>query len=101
MAKTAPHKAHLELIKEYYSKYRARITRGLSVYGEFCAATDKRVLSREATEEVLDVGSYMEMLEEKYPALQPKIQKIRAKAIILYGELLKLEQEEMNLSERA
>lgn len=93
-------KTSLALTNEFYSKYRARITRGLSVYGEFCAATDERVLSREALEEVLDVGSYMEMLEGKHPELSGRVQKIRMKALVLYGELLKLEQEELNLRER-
>lgn len=90
----------MSLIREFHQKYRARIARGLATYGEFAPLSDKRVLSREAVEEVLDVGSYMEMLEEKHPSLRPSIQKIRVRAIVLYGELLKLEQEELNLSER-
>lgn len=79
------------LIREFVGKYRARITRGLSVYGEFDPGKDKRVLSHEAIEEILDVGSYLEFLEEKRPDLSSPIQKIRAKAILMYGELKKLE----------
>ncbi len=81
----------LDLIREFVSKYRARITRGLATYGEFDPATDTRCLSHEAIEEVLDVGSYLEFLEAKRPDLSSPIQKIRAKAIVMYGELKKLE----------
>jgi len=90
--------ANLALVNEFVSKYRARITRGLSVYGEFNPAVDKRVLSHEAIEEILDVGSYLEMLEEKHPSLTSGIQKIRAKAIMLYGELKKLCDQERTLT---
>ena len=84
--------AKKSLIREFVSKYRGRIVRGLAVYGEFNAKTDDRILSIEAQEEILDgCGSYMEMLEEKRPDLQPEIQKIRAKGILLYGELRELE----------
>ena len=99
MTKVAPHKAHLALAQEFYSRYRARIVKGLATYGEFVAATDSRCLSHEAMEECLDIGSYMEMLEEKHPSLRGRVQKIRAKAILLYGELLKLEREEIALGE--
>ncbi len=79
------------LIREYVSKYRTRIVQGLAVYGEFDPKTDKRCLSHEAIEECLDIGSYLEMLETKRPELTSGIQKIRAKSILLYGELKKLE----------
>ena len=79
------------LIREFVSKYRARIVRGLAVYGEFDPKTDKRCLSHEAIEEILDVGSYLEMLDEKHPDLAKPIQKLRAKAILLYGGLKELE----------
>jgi hypothetical protein len=70
----------------------------LATYGEFDPATDTRCLSHEAIEEILDVGSYLEMLEEKHPSLSSGIQKIRAKAIVLYGELKKLEEAEVTLA---
>lgn len=79
------------LIREFVAKYRRRITQGLAVYGEFDPTTDQRCLSHEALEECLDIGSYLEMLEEKHPGLGSYIQKIRAKTILLYGELKKLE----------
>ena len=87
----------LKLIREFTAKYRARIVKGLATYGEFDKDTDTRILSREAQEEVLDVGSYLEFLEIKHPDpnLQLKIQRVRAKAILLYGELKQLEQDEL------
>ncbi len=84
----------LALINEFTAKYRRRITQGLATYGEFDAATDTRCLAHEAIEECLDIGSYLEMLEEKRPDLTSRIQKIRAKTILLYGELKKLEEAE-------
>jgi hypothetical protein len=88
----------LALIREYMSRYRSRIVAGLATYGEFDPATDTRCLSAEAQEECLDIGSYLEMLEEKHPELTSGIQKIRAKAIVLYGELKKLEALERTLT---
>ena len=91
---------HVALVKEFYDKYQARIAKGLAVYGEFDANKDTRVLAHEAIEEILDgCGSYMDMLEQKHPSLQHEIQKIRAKGILLYGELLKLEKDEISLME--
>jgi len=84
------------LIREYTSKYRNRITKGLAVYGEFDPDTDTRCLSYEAIEECLDVGSYLEMLEEKRPELTPHVNKARVKAIGLYAELKALEALERN-----
>jgi hypothetical protein len=84
----------LALIREFTAKYRARIVLGLATYGEFDPATDTRRLSHEAIEECLDIGSYLEMLEQKHPVLERKIQRIRAKTILLYGELKRLEAEE-------
>lgn len=82
------------LANEYISRYRGRIVRGLAVYGEFNPATDTRCLSQEAIEECLDIGSYLEFLELKDNRLTGRIQKIRAKTILLYGELKKLEEAE-------
>ena len=87
--------SRLKLVREFHNKYRARITQGLAVYGEFDPATDKRILAHEGIEECLDIGSYLEMLEQKHPALTPRIQKIRASTILLYGDLKKLEAEEL------
>lgn len=88
-------RALADMADEYIAKYRARITQGLAVYGEFVPEMDTRCLSREAIEECLDIGSYMEFLEMKRPDLGSRIQKIRAKAIVLYGELKKLEEAEL------
>lgn len=85
----------LSLIREYVSRYRTRIAGGLATYGEFDPATDTRCLSEEAIEECLDIGSYLEMLEQKRPDLAGRVQKIRAKAILLYGELKKLKESEL------
>ena len=85
---------------EFISKYRSRIVSGLAKYGEFDPATDKRVLSVEAQEECLDIGSYLEFLESKYNSMSAQVQKVRAKTILLYGDLKKLEAEERTLSER-
>ena len=85
----------LKLIREFTAKYRARIVKGLATYGEFDKDADTRILAHEAIDEVLDVGSYLEMLEEKHPDLAFKIQRVRAKAILLYGELKQLEQDEL------
>ena len=94
MAKPAPHRKHLALAQEFYDRYQSRIVQGLATYGEFDAGSDKRVLSHEAIEECLDIGSYLSFLEEKHPSLQPRIQKIRANTILLYGELKALEESE-------
>ena len=91
----------ISLIREFTSRYRARIVRGLATYGEFDPSTDTRWLSVEAQEECLDIGSYLEMLEAKRPEMRSGILKVRAKAILLYGELKKLEEAERTLSERA
>jgi hypothetical protein len=87
----------LALAQEFYDRYQSRIAKGLAVYGEFDADKDTRVLSFEAIEECLDIGSYLSMLEEKHPSLRLRIQKIRANTILLYGELKKLEAEESAL----
>jgi hypothetical protein len=52
-------------------------------------------LSHEAIEECLDIGSYLEFLEQKHPRLRLRIQKIRANTILLYGSLKVLEAEEL------
>jgi hypothetical protein len=95
MARIPAHKSHLALAQEFYSRYQNRIMRGLATYGEFVPSKDKRCMSREAQEEILDVGSYMEFLEAKRPDLTSYTQKVRAKAIMLYGELKKLEELEL------
>jgi len=91
---------NLALAREFYDKYQSRIVKGLATYGEFQPDKDTRVLAHEAMEEILDgCGSYMDMLEQKHPSLQHKIQRIRAKGILLYGELLQLEKDELSLME--
>jgi hypothetical protein len=85
---------NLALVKEFYDRYQARITAGLAIYGEFIPEDDKRILSFEAIEECLDIGSYLSMCEEKHPSLRPRIQRIRANTILLYGELKSLEESE-------
>jgi hypothetical protein len=81
----------MALLNEFMSKYRSRIAAGLATYGEFDPTADARCLSHEAIEECLDIGSYLEFLEIKRPELGRSIQKVRAKTIVLYGELRKLE----------
>jgi hypothetical protein len=81
----------LALIREFTSRYRSRIVAGLATYGEFDPATDTRCLSAEAIEECLDIGSYLEMLEEKWPELTPQVNKVRVKTIGLYADLRGLE----------
>jgi len=85
---------NIALVKEFYDRYQNRITAGLATYGEFDANSDKRLLSREAIEECLDIGSYLDFLEQKHPSLRLRIQKIRANTILLYGELKTLEEAE-------
>jgi len=85
---------NIALVKEFYDKYQSRITQGLSIYGEFDANSDKRVLSHEAIEECLDIGSYLDFLEQKHPTLRLRIQKVRANTILLYGALKALEEAE-------
>jgi len=87
----APDRAQVALVREFYDRYESRIAAGLATYGEFDPLTDKRCLSHEAIEECLDIGSYLSMLEEKHPRLCSGVQKLRAKTILLYGELKKLE----------
>ena len=91
---------HLLLVKEYYDKYRSRIVRGLATYGEFDPATDKRVLSVEMQEECLDIGSYLEMWDQKYTskAASTAAQKARAYFILGYGMLKELEELERTLT---
>ena len=90
--KTTQHR--LSLIREFTAKYRARIVHGLAIYGEFDPATDNRILAYEALEECLDIGEYLEMLEEKHEVMGPKIRPIMSKTILLYGDLKALVQEE-------
>jgi hypothetical protein len=97
VAKPPPHRAHLALAQEFYSRYQGRIVGGLAVYGEFDPATDKRCLSEELIEELLDCGSYLDFCEQKYPSLRSAVQKIRAKVILLYGEAKKLKELELTL----
>ena len=89
---------NIALVKEFYDKYQNRITAGLATYGEFDASTDNRVLSHEAIEECLDIGSYLDFLEQKHPTLRLRIQKIRANTILLYGELKALEEAECQVA---
>jgi hypothetical protein len=84
----------LKLIREFTAKYRARIAHGLAEYGEFDPTADTRVLSQEALEECLDIGSYLEFLEEKFPDMGARIRKVRVKTILLYGELKALLEDE-------
>ena len=89
--------SHKALMDEYYNRYQNRIVGGMATYGEFDPSTDRRVLSREAIEECLDIGSYLDFLEQKHPTLRLRIQKIRANTILLYGELKTLESAERTL----
>ena len=82
------------LLREFTARYQRRITEAIPKYGEFDPTTDKRCMAHEAIEEVLDVGSYMSFLEQMRPDLKTKARRILAKAVILYGLLKKLEQEE-------
>jgi hypothetical protein len=87
------------LLAEFTARYRRRITQAIPKYGEFDAATDKRILSEEAIEEALDVGSYMEFLEEKHPALARDCRRATVKAIALYQLLKKVKEKELALRE--
>jgi hypothetical protein len=89
-----------ELLIEYTRRYKRRITEAIPKYGDFEPETDKRNLSEEAIEEILDVGSYMEMCEQKHPELARKCRRILAKAIILYGMLKELKEDELELTRR-
>ena len=89
-----------KLLREFVAKYQARIVQGLAVYGEFDPDTDTRNLSHEGVEEILDVGSYMEMLEQKHPELKTKCRKVMAKAVILFGMLRDLERDELELTRK-
>jgi hypothetical protein len=91
---------NLALINEFEAKRQRRMTQGLSVYGEFSAATDTRCLSQEGIEEILDAGNYLELLEIKHPSLRSAIQKNRAKLILAYGEWKKLRAAEEELTFR-
>jgi hypothetical protein len=84
----------LSLIREFTARYRARIAHGLAEYGEFDPTTDTRVLAQEALEECLDIGSYLEFLEEKFPEMGTRIRRVRVKAILLYGDLKGLVEDE-------
>ena len=88
----------MALAQEFYDRYQNRITAGLATYGEFQPESDKRVLAHEAIEEALDIGSYLDFLEQKHPTLSGRIQKIRANTILLYGELRTLEDSERTLT---
>lgn len=79
--------AKKSLIRRFYSKYRARIVKAVAKYGDFNPATDKRLMSVEAQEECLDVGSYLEFGESMRPDLGPQLQKIRAHFILGYAML--------------
>ena len=83
----------LKLLKEFRAKYQARIAAALPKYGEFDPKTDDRNMGSEAIEECLDIGSYMDFAEQMHPELSGLIQRIRAKAILLYGQLKELEDE--------
>jgi hypothetical protein len=88
----------LALLNEFVSRYRTRIVEGLPKYGEFDRNNDPRILCDEAAEEFLDGGgSYMEMLEQSWPELEPDVRVIRAKSIVIYGLLKKLRVKEVAL----
>ena len=85
------------LLSEFTRRYRSRIRDGLETYGKFNPDTDTRCLSREAVEECLDVGSYLEMLEEKWPDLTVDVNRVRSRLILLYSDLRGLEDMERSL----
>ncbi|MFA6063988.1 MAG: hypothetical protein WC736_15475 [Gallionella sp.] len=87
--------ARLALLNEFVSLCEAGEVAGFATYGDFDPVADKRVLSREAIEEIRDAWNYMRFLELKRPELRSPIQKIRAKLVMLYGELRKLEEAEL------
>jgi hypothetical protein len=91
VAKPPPHRAHLELAKEFYSRYQGRIVKGVATYGDFDAETDGRNMGTECSEEILDVGSYLDFGEQMRPDLVRFIQKMRAKTILLFGMAKQLE----------
>ncbi len=88
-------KARVDLLNEFVPLCEAGETAGFAIYGDFEPTTDKRVLSREAIEEIRDAWNYMKFLELKRPGLRSPIQKIRAKLVMVYGELKKLEASEL------
>jgi len=89
---------NIALVKEFYDRYQSRIVKGLAVYGEFQPESDTRCLSEELIEELLDCGSYLDFIEQKYPSMGLDAQKIRAKVILLYGEAKKLKDTELTLT---
>ncbi len=91
MTKVAPHKAHLALAQEFYSRYQGRIVKGVATYGDFDARADDRNMGTECSEEILDVGSYLDFGEQMRPDLSRFIQKMRAKTILLFGMAKQLE----------
>lgn len=64
---------------------------GLATYGPFNPATDKRILSVEAQEEVIDVWNYLRFLAKKHPHLRKDLLLARKQAWHLYCELRRLE----------
>lgn len=86
----------LELIQEFMNRSQTRITNATPKYGDFDPQHDRRILSEKVIDKLLSAGGYLRLSELKYPHFSPKIQRIRAKMIFVYGMLKELKEEEMN-----
>lgn len=67
---------------------------GLAKYGAFDPERDKRILAREAIEEIRDAYVYMRFVQRKYPILMVQAIEVQRRLLDAYIALRALESEE-------
>lgn len=87
-----------ELLAELFAEARKRELHGLKTYGAFDPKTDKRFLTAEAQEEVIDVQNYLRFFHRKYPNTNKETLAARRLVFALYCALRDLEDLEMRLT---
>ena len=87
-------KSRRQLAEELLIEAKKREIEGLKTYGDFVPTEDKRILSYEAVEEVLDAWVYMGFFRKKFPDKANKTEGIRSLLLALYLALRRLEDEE-------
>lgn len=88
----------VDLMDEFLFRSRRREIKGLSVYGAFDPQADRRVLTVEAQDEVLDCHNYLKFLILKHPSLKKEARLLQAEACTLYIGLRRLEAKERQLN---
>jgi hypothetical protein len=91
--------SRIRLAEQFVTKAEARRIQGLATYGDFDPEKDKRTLSEEAIEEVVDAYNYLYFFIQKHPEHRQFTRKAKKKAFELYTILRHLKELETTTRE--